>query len=340
MKKKTVLALALASAMVVPTVAHVATKVVYAEEEKSFKELKEELVELIKEVNVAPLEFKDADTYNSLENIKTAGLNKEEVKTLINVIKELKVLLGKDLGKYSTKEKSVYEAKKKLEATAKKYGMGSVLQAKDKKLIEDSINEYREKQEKEVIKPKVEAVEEAERALAAAKAELNEVEADNYVEKGKITTKIAEKQEALEVAQKALLKAENDLANYINEVESYAKLRDAVEAVVAKAKAGVEKLKADVATRLAKEAYEKKASDMVKFNTQPKIDAAKTKADAEIEAAGNKIKAKLGVNAADQVTLQDIDTYLQEDHGNLAKEKVVVIEEVLKKSRHRSLRSC
>lgn len=40
MKKKTVLALALASAMVVPTVAHVATKVVYAEEEKTLDELK------------------------------------------------------------------------------------------------------------------------------------------------------------------------------------------------------------------------------------------------------------------------------------------------------------
>lgn len=39
MKKKTVLALA----MVVPTVAHVATKVVYAEEEKSFDELKKRI---------------------------------------------------------------------------------------------------------------------------------------------------------------------------------------------------------------------------------------------------------------------------------------------------------
>lgn len=332
MKKKTVLALALASAMVVPTVAHVATKVVYAEEEKSLKELREELVELIGEVKVAPLNFADAADYETVDKIKTAKLNKEEVKTLINVIKELKVLLGKDLGKYSTKEKSVYEAKKNLEATAKKYGMGSVLQAKDKKLIEDSINEYRLDQEKKVIKPKMEAVEVAERDLAAAKAELNEVEANDYVAKGKITTKIAEKQEALEVAQKALLKAENDLANYINEVESYAKLRDAVEAVEAKAKAGVAELKAVVRARLAKEAYEMRLNQVANYNTQEKIDAAVKKADAEIETAGKKITDKLKVNTEDKVDLKDIDKYVQEDHGDCDPEKVVVIEELLDKA--------
>lgn len=335
MKKKTVLALALASAMVVPTVAHVATKVVYAEEEKSFKELKEELVELIKEVNVAPLEFKDADTYNSLENIKTAKLNKEEVKTLINVIKELKVLLGKDLGKYSTKESSILAALAKL--TEDSYGIGLDLKYKNKDLIADSINEYRMQQEKVSIKPLVKEVKRAERELAVAKAKLNEVEADDYAKKSEIETEIANKQGALVDAQRNLLTAENTLANKINSVESYVKVKDAVDAVIAKAKAGVEKLKADVKARLAKEAYEKKANQVANYNTKEKIDAAKAKAQAAVDAAKKKIEDKLNTNSDKtnkKLTIADVEEYAKEDHGNLkdAKEKIVVIEEVLDKA--------
>lgn len=330
MKKKTVLALALASAMVVPTVAHVATKVVYAEEEKSLDELKRELVELIGEVNVAPLEFKDADAYNSLENIKNEQLNKEEVKTLINVIKELKVLLGKELGKYSTKEKSILEALAKL--SKDEYNLGSVLQSGNEKLIADSINEYRMREEKNDIKPKVEAVEAAERDLAKAKAELNEVEADDYAGKLRVTQEIVDKQTVLEQAQKALLEAENKLANKINNVENYVKVKEAVDAVKEKAKAGVEKLKADVKARLAKEAYKKKANEVANYNTAEKIKAAKEKADAELNAAGKKIEDKLKVNTNVNVTLQDIDKYVQENHGNLEAKKVVLIEELLDKA--------
>lgn len=332
MKKKTVLALALASAMVVPTVAHVATKVVYAEEEKSLKELREELAGLIGEVKVAPLNFADANDYDTAEKIKTAQLNKEEVKTLINVIKELKVLLGKELGKYSTKEDSVYAAKLKLDNEADSYGMGSVLQSKDKKLIDDSINEYRKNQEDTIINPKVAAVKKAEEDLAAAKAELNKVAADDYAEKLRVTQEIVDKQTALETAQKELLTAENDLAKKINKVENYVKVKEAVGAVVAKANAGVAKLKAVVKVRLAKEAYKKKVSDMANFNEQSKIDAANTKADADINAAKKKIEDKLKVNTEANVTMNDVETYTQENHGNLAAEKVVLIEELLDKA--------
>lgn len=332
MKKKTVLALALASAMVVPTVAHVATKVVYAEEEKSFDELKAELVKLIGEVKAAPLSFTATEAYDTVGKIETEKLNKEEVKTLINVVKELKVLLGKELGKYSTKEDSVYAAKLKLDANVQEYGMGSVLQSGNEKLIKDSINEYRKNQENTVINTKVAEVKKAEEALAAAKAELNEVEADDYAEKARITAEIAQKQQLLEEAQKDLLEKENELANKINDVENYVKVKEAVEAVIAKANAGVDKLKADVKVRLAKEAYKKKASDMANFDKQEKIDAAKAKADAELNTAGKKIEDKLKVNTAVNVTLQDIDTYVQENHGNLAAEKVVLIEELLDKA--------
>ena len=64
MKKKTVLALALASAMVVPTVAHVATKVVYAEEEKTLDELKKEVAEKAKKVDEG-LNVKIFETYEA-----------------------------------------------------------------------------------------------------------------------------------------------------------------------------------------------------------------------------------------------------------------------------------
>lgn len=333
MKKKTVLALALASAMVVPTVAHVATKVVYAEEEKSFKELKEELVELIGEVKVAPLNFADAADYETVDKIKTAKLNKEEVKTLINVIKELKVLLGKDLGKYSTKESSILKALEKL--TADSYGVGLDLKYKNKDLIADSINEYRMQQEEVSIKPLVKAVKIAERELAVAKAKLNEVEADDYAKKSEIETEIANKQGNLVDAQRNLLAAENALANKINSVESYIKVKDAVDAVIAKAKAGVEKLKADVETRLKKEAYEKKANQVANYNTAEKIKAAKEKAEAAMKAAAKKIEDKLNTNSDKtnkKLTIADVEEYAKEDHGTLAKEKVVVIEEVLDKA--------
>lgn len=332
MKKKTVLALALASAMVVPTVAHVATKVVYAEEEKSLKELREELVELIKEVKADPLKFDAADAYDTAKKIEDAKLNKEEVKTLINVIKELKVLLGKDLGKYSTKESSILAALAKL--TEDSYGMGLDLKYKNNDLIADSINEYRMKHEKDDIKPLVKAVKRAERELEVAKAKLNEVEADDYAKKLEIDGEIAGKQVALLDAQRNLLTAENALANKINSVESYVKVRDAVEAVVAKAKAGVEKLTADVDTRLKKEAYEKKANQVANYNTQEKIDAAKEKAKAKLADATKKIVDKLKVNTEDKVTLADVEEYAKEDHGKLkdAKEKIVLIEEVLDKA--------
>lgn len=332
MKKKTVLALALASAMVVPTVAHVATKVVYAEEEKSFDELKKELVKLIGEIKAANLGVAGIDDYETEEKIKTAQLNKEEVKTLINVVKESKVLLGKELGKYSTKKSSVYQAKLDLDASAATYGMGSVLQSGDEKLIKDSINEFRKTQEETVIKPKVKAVEEAEKALAKAKAELNEVEADDYAEKLRITQDIANKQTVLETAQKALLEEENKLAKKINDVENYVKVKEAVEAVIAKANAGVDKLKADVAVRLAKEAYKKKANEVANFNTAEKIKAAKEKAEAELNVAKKKIEDKLSVNTKDKVTLADVEKYAEENHGNLEAKKVVVIEEILDKA--------
>ena len=332
MKKKTVLALALASAMVVPTVAHVATKVVYAEEEKSFDELKAELVKLIGEVEAAPLSFTATEAYDTVGKIENEKLNKEEVKTLINVVKELKVLLGKELGKYSTKEDSVYAAKLKLDANVQEYGMGSVLQSGNEKLIKDSINEYRKNQENTVINPKVAEVKKAEEDLAAAKAELNEVEADDYAGKLRVTQEIVAKQTVLEQAQKALLEAENKLANKINNVENYVKVKEAVEAVVAKADAGVAKLKADVKARLAKEAYKKKANEVANYNTAEKIKAAKEKADAELNAAGKKIEDKLKVNTNVNVTLQDIDKYVQENHGNLEAKKVVLIEELLDKA--------
>lgn len=332
MKKKTVLALALASAMVVPTVAHVATKVVYAEEEKSFDELKAELVKLIGEVKAAPLSFTATEAYDTVGKIETEKLNKEEVKTLINVVKELKVLLGKELGKYSTKEDSVYAAKLKLDANVQEYGMGSALQSGNEKLIKDSINEYRKHQEDTVINPKVAAVKKAEEDLAAAKAELNEVEADDYAGKLRVTQEIVDKQTALETAQKELLEAENNLAKKINGVENYVKVKEAVEAVVAKADAGVAKLKADVKARLAKETYKKKVSEMANFDKQEKIDAANVKADADINAAKKKIEDKLKVNTEANVTMNDVETYTQENHGNLAAEKVVLIEELLDKA--------
>ena len=151
----------------------------------------------------------------------------------------------------------------------------------------------------------------------------------------KIETEIANKQGNLVDAQRNLLAAENALANKINSVESYIKVKDAVDAVIAKAKAGVEKLKADVETRLKKEAYEKKANQVANYNTAEKIKAAKEKAEAAMKAAAKKIEDKLNTNSDKtnkKLTIADVEEYAKEDHGTLAKEKVVVIEEVLDKA--------
>ena len=218
MKKKTVLALALASAMVVPTVAHVATKVVYAEEEKTLDELKKEVAEKAKKVD-ADLSVQIFTNYESED--KFGDFTKEQVLKFKAIVEDLNALLGKKIGTYEAKEESVYKDFDKL--VAKAYGESNFLG-------QESITKYRTAKEKAIDDKEGKEVRDAQKVLDEKKAALDKIPNDKYEEKAGAYDEVVAAQEYLAYKQEALLTAQNKLATEINEIENYQKLKDVVSA--------------------------------------------------------------------------------------------------------------
>lgn len=318
MKKKTVLALALASAMVVPTVAHVATKVVYAEEEKTLDELKKEVAENAKKVD-AGLNVQIFTNYE----VETAfkDFTKEQVLKFKAIVEDLNALLGKKLGTYEAKGKSVFEDFSKL--VAKAYD-------KENFLGQESITKYRTEQEKAIDAKEGKEVREAEEDLAKKKAALDKIPNDKYEEKAGAYDEVVAAQEYLAYKQEALLTAQNKLATEINEIENYQKLKDVVSAFENRATKAVAEFEKANALEKEKNDYEKAKKAYEKYGTEDKLKEAKATAQKNLDDAKAKIEKTLKTNT--KLTIGDVDQYLEDKHGSLKAEDVALIEGLIAKA--------
>ena len=318
MKKKTVLALALASAMVVPTVAHVATKVVYAEEEKTLDELKKEVAEKAKKVDegLSVQIFKDYESEAAFKD-----LTKEQVLKFKAIVEDLNALLGKKIGTYEAKE-SVFADFGKLENKA--YGNKNFLgQA-------ESIKEYRKAKEKDIDDNQGAEVRKAEEDLAEKKAASDKIPNDKYAEKAKASSEVVAAQKVLAQKQEALLTAQNELATEINEIENYQKLNDLIESFKDRAVKAVAEFKTANKLEAEKNAYEKVKKNYEKYGTEDKLKEAKATAEKNYDDAKAKIEKVLKTNT--ELTIEDVDKYLEENHGNLEAKKVTLIEGLIAKA--------
>lgn len=318
MKKKTVLALALASAMVVPTVAHVATKVVYAEEEKTLDELKKEVAEKAKKVDT-DLSVQIFTNYESEAAFK--DFTKEQVLKFKAIVDDLSALLGKKIGTYEAKEKSVYEDFNKL--VAKAYDESNFLG-------QESITKYRTEQEKAINDKQGKAVRDAEEALAKAKTDFDKIPSDKWDEKSAAYDEVVASQEDLTEKQEALLKAQNELATKINEIENYQKLKGVVDAFKHRAKKAVAEFEKANTLEAEKKAYEEAKKAYEKYGTKDKIDEAKATAEKNLADAKAKIEKTLKTNT--KLTINDVDQYLKDRHCKLKAEDVALIEGLIAKA--------
>lgn len=324
MKKKTVLALALASAMVVPTVGHIASQTaVYAEEEKTLDELKQEVAESAKKVDegLNPTE-RIFGNYESKDAFK--DFTKEQVLKFKAIVEDLSVLLGKKIGTYETKEENVYKAFKGLEA--KKYNVNNFLGAE---LGEESITAYRTAKEKDIDREEGKKVREAEKTLEEKKAALEKIAKDDYEELAKASKAVLDAQKTLTEKQQALLEAQEKLATEINDIENYKKLDDVVKALRSKANFAVDEFEKANKLETEKNAYEKAKKDHEKYGTDKKIKEAKAAAEKNLADATAKIEKTLKTNT--KLAIADVDKYLEENHGNLEAEKVALIEGLVAK---------
>lgn len=318
MKKKTVLALALASAMVVPTVGHIASQTaVYAEEEKTLDELKQEVAESAKKVD-EDLTVEIFKTYESEDAFK--DFTKEQVLKFKAIVEDLSALLGKKIGTYEAKE-SVYKDFDKL--VAKAYGESNFLG-------QESITKYRTEKEKAIDAKEGKEVREAQKTLDEKKAALEKIANDNYKEKAKAYDEIVAAQRTLTEKQEALLKAQNDLATEINEIENYQKLKDVVDAFKDRANKAVAEFEKANKLETEKNAYEKAKKDHEKYGTEDKIKEAKATAEKNLADAKAKIETTLKTNT--KLTINDVDKYLEENHGALKAEDVTLIEGLVAKA--------
>lgn len=319
MKKKTVLALALASAMVVPTVAHVATKVVYAEEEKSLDELKKkEVAEKAKKVD-ADLSEKIFENYESEDKFK--DFTKEQVLKFKAIVDDLNALLGKKIGTYEAKEKSVLEDFNKL--VAKAYDESNFLG-------QESITKYRTEEEKKIDAKEGKAVRDAEEALAKAKADFDKIPNDKWEKKAGAYDEVIAAQEYLGFKQAKLLEVQNELATKINEIENYQKLSGVVDTFKNRAKKAVAEFEKANDLEKEKKAYEEAKKAYEKYGTEDKIKEAKKTAEKNLADAKAKIEKVLKTNT--ELTMADVDKYLEENHGDLDATKVDLIEGLIAKA--------
>lgn len=201
MKKKTVLALALASAMVVPTVGHIASQTaVYAEEEKVTVESVKALIEELKSVD-ADIESCFSEDESVTGKIVLKSLDSEDLKDLEDALKDAKVVLQKEvkLTGYKAIGKNILE------------DIGNAKEADDKIGDKDLIV-YRAENLKALEETEGEAVKKAEKAFKEAEKARD----DSYNTKD--FDKITEANNALKVAEKKLNDAKSDYVNKMNEI--------------------------------------------------------------------------------------------------------------------------
>lgn len=320
MKKKTVLALALASAMVVPTVGHIASQTaVYAEEEKTLDELKEEVAKKAKEVddglNLAQKIFGNYESKDKFEKF-----TKEQVLKFKAIVEDLSALLGKKIGTYEAKE-SVYKDFDKL--VAKAYDESNFLG-------QESITKYRTEKEKAIDKNQGEKVREAQKVLDEKKAAFEKIAKDDYAGLKTASDAVLTAQKDLTEKQQKLLEAQNDLATEINEIENYQKLKDVVSAFKFKANKAVDEFEKANKLETEKNAYEKAKEDHEKYGTEDKIKEAKATAEKNLADAKAKIETTLKTNT--ELDIAKVDKYLEENHGNLKAEEVTLIEGLVAKA--------
>lgn len=318
MKKKTVLALALASAMVVPTVGHIASQTaVYAEEEKTLDELKQEVAESAKKVDDG-LTVTIFEKYDSKDEFK--DFTKEQVLKFKAIVEDLNALLGKKIGTYEAKE-SVYKDFDKL--VAKAYDESNFLG-------QESITKYRTEKEKAIDAKEGKEVRDAQKTLDEKKAAFEKVAKDDYEGLKKASGEVLAAQKTLTEKQQALLKAQNDLATEINDIENYQKLKDVVSAFKFKANKAVAEFEKANELETEKNAYEKAKKDHEKYGTGDKIKEAKAAAKKNLADATAKIETTLKTNT--KLAIADVDKYLEENHGKLEAEKVALIEGLVPKA--------
>ena len=201
MKKKTVLALALASAMVVPTVGHIASQTaVYAEEEKVTVESVKALIEELKSVD-ADIESCFSEDESVTGKIVLKSLDSEDLKDLEDALKDAKVVLQKEvkLTGYKAIGKNILE------------DIGNAKEADDKIGDKDLIV-YRAENLKALEETEGEAVKKAEKAFKEAEKARD----DSYNTKD--FDKITEANNALKVAEKKLNDAKSAYVNKMNEI--------------------------------------------------------------------------------------------------------------------------
>lgn len=321
MKKKTVLALALASAMVVPTVGHIASQTAVYAEEKTLDELKKEVAESAKKVdeglNLGTSIFKN---YEKEENFK--DFTKEQVLKFKAIVEDLSVLLGKKIGTYETKEENVWVAFGKL--AEKKYNLEDFLGNKE------SITAYRTAKEKAIDDKEGKEVRDAQKVLDEKKAALEKIAKDDYEELAKASKAVLDAQKTLTEKQQALLVAQEKLATEINEIENYKKLKDVVSALKFKANKAVDEFEKANKLETEKNAYEKAKKDHEKYGTDEKIKEAKATAEKNLANAKAKIETTLKTNT--ELDITKVDEYLKESHGNLKAEEVTLIEGLVAKA--------
>lgn len=200
MKKKTVLALALASAMVVPTVGHIASQTaVYAEEEVTVESVKA-LIEELKSVD-ADIENSFSEDENSTDKIVLKSLDNEDLKALEDALKDAKVVLKKELELtgYKATGKNILEDISNAKAADDKIG--------DKSLIDYRAEELNKLETREGA-----AVKTAEEAYKKAKKDLDDALEEKNLEK------ITEFNNALKRAEEELNKKKSEYIDKMNEI--------------------------------------------------------------------------------------------------------------------------
>lgn len=333
MKKKTVLALALASAMVVPTVGHIASQTaVYAEEEKTLDELKKEVAESAKKVDEGlNLETSIFKNYEKEENFK--DFTKEQVLKFKAIVEDLSTLLGKKIGTYEAKE-SVYKAYQELEKSDGLKAYTKIVEGKqvpaENFLKQESITAYRIEREKAIDKAEGGEVRKAEKNLNEKKAALDKIPSNEHLKIANAQIEIDKAQKELLKAQKELLTAQDKLATEINDIENYKKLSGVVSAFKFKANKAVDEFKTANTLETEKKAYEKAKEDYEKYGTDVKIKEAKAAAEKNLADVTEKIKTILKTNT--KLAMDDVDKYLKENHGKLEAEKVALIEGLVAKA--------
>lgn len=320
MKKKTVLALALASAMVVPTVGHIASQTaVYAEEEKTLDELKQEVAESAKKVDDGlALAQKIFGNYESKD--KFEKFTKEQVLKFKAIVEDLSALLGKKIGTYEAKE-SVYKDFDKL--VAKAYDESNFLG-------QESITKYRTEKEKAIDAKEGKEVRDAQKTLDDKKAAFEKIAKDDYEGLKKASDEVLTAQKTLTEKQQALLEAQNELATEINDIENYQKLKDVVSAFKFKANKAVAEFESANKLEEEKNKYEADKEAHEKYGTPEKIDAAKKTAEKNLADATAKIATTLKTNT--ELNMAKVDEYLKEKHGTLKAEEVALIEGLVAKA--------